>query len=110
MLLLVKILGLVFGDDLFVTDGWPMGQAGISNKLWDEMHKVGAKEFDSYFVNVKIDLTRKEAEDIIDYVYDNQWVSEEEEEYDPLYEQYEEEIIFNPDSEYIEYEDWLSLQ
>lgn len=57
MVTLVKILGLIFGNDLFVTKGWPMGQAGISNKLWDELHKVGAKAFNSYFKNIDLNIT-----------------------------------------------------
>lgn len=54
MVLLIKLLGLVFGNDLFVTNGWPSGNCGISNKLWEEMYKVGAKSFYSYFENVPL--------------------------------------------------------
>lgn len=52
MAVLIKVLGLIFGNDLFVANGWPMGQAGISNKLWEEMYKVGARSFYSYFSNI----------------------------------------------------------
>lgn len=57
MLSIVKVLGHIFGDDLFVTNGWPMGEAGISNKLWDKMHQVGAKAFYSYFENIDLNIT-----------------------------------------------------
>ena len=57
MVFIIKVLGLIFGNDLFVTNGWPMGEAGISNKLWDELHKVGAKAFNSYFKNVEIEVS-----------------------------------------------------
>lgn len=49
MTTIVKIMGKLFGDDLFVVDGWPCGETGISNKLWEEFYKVGAKSFNSTF-------------------------------------------------------------
>ena len=54
MVLLVYLVGKIFGDEYFVTEGFPMGEAGISNRLWEDMKKVGAKEFNSYFVNQQI--------------------------------------------------------
>lgn len=56
MVLLVYLAGRIFGDQYFVTEGFPMGEAGISNRLWEDMKKVGAKEFNSYFVNQPIDI------------------------------------------------------
>lgn len=49
MTTIVKIMGKLFGDDLFVVDGWPSNETGISNKLWEEFYKVGAKSFKSTF-------------------------------------------------------------
>lgn len=49
MTAIVKVMGKLFGDDLFVVDGWPCGETGISNKLWEEFYKVGAKSFNSVF-------------------------------------------------------------
>ena len=49
MTAIVKIMGKLFGDDLFVVDGWPSNETGISNKLWEEFYKVGAKSFKSTF-------------------------------------------------------------
>lgn len=52
MLKIIQIMDKIFGNDLFVIYGWPCGNAGISNKLWEEMYKVGAKSFYSYFEGV----------------------------------------------------------
>ena len=49
MTTIVKIMGKLFGEDLFVTNGWPSGETGLSNKLWEEFYKVGAKSFNSVF-------------------------------------------------------------
>ena len=49
MTAIVKVMGKLFGDDLFVVDGWPSNETGISNKLWEEFYKVGAKSFKSTF-------------------------------------------------------------
>ena len=49
MTTIVKIMGKLFGEDLFVTNGWPSGETGLSNKLWEEFYKVGAKSFKSTF-------------------------------------------------------------
>lgn len=49
MAIVVKIAGKLFGEDLFVTNGWPSGETGISNKLWEEFYSVGAKSFNSVF-------------------------------------------------------------
>ena len=49
MTTIVKVMGKLFGDDLFVVDGWPSNETGISNKLWEEFYKVGAKSFKSTF-------------------------------------------------------------
>ena len=49
MTAIVKVMGKLFGDDLFVVDGWPSNETGISNKLWEEFYKVGAKSFNSVF-------------------------------------------------------------
>lgn len=65
MALVVKVLGIIFGEDLFVTNGWPSGECGISNKLWEEMYKVGAKSFHSYFRNVEISIDDDEYWNII---------------------------------------------
>lgn len=53
------LAGRIFGDDLFVTKrsdfdylivaGGYDGQAAISNKLWEVLEVVGAKEFDTVF-------------------------------------------------------------
>lgn len=53
------IAGKIFGDDLFVTErsdfdhlivaGGYDGQAAISNKLWEVLEVVGAKEFNTVF-------------------------------------------------------------
>lgn len=53
---LVHLVGKIFGNEYFVTEGFPMDEAGISNRLWEDMKKVGAKEFNSYFVNQPIDI------------------------------------------------------
>lgn len=45
----MALLDLVFGNDWFVTGGFPSSEAGISNKLWDDLHIVGARPFMSYF-------------------------------------------------------------
>lgn len=44
------ILGKIFGEDLFVASCWPSSPecCGISNKLWEECYKVGAKSFNTY--------------------------------------------------------------
>lgn len=56
MVLIVYLMGKLFGDQYFVPEGFPMGEAGISNRLWEDMKKVGAKEFNSFFVNQPIDI------------------------------------------------------
>ena len=72
MLLLVKMLGLVFGDDLFVTNGWPMGEAGISNKLWHELEQVGARGFWSYFSNIPM-WDKEELDELVNSAYWYKW-------------------------------------
>lgn len=52
--LVIRFLGFIFGDDLFVTKGFPCGSQGISNKLWEQLYQVGAKSFHSYFKNVPV--------------------------------------------------------
>src|SRR5699024_2260769 len=47
--LLVKLMGIIFGGEYFVSNGFPSGEAGISNKLWADFEKVGAKPFKSQF-------------------------------------------------------------
>lgn len=42
---LVQLAAKVFGNEYFVVGGWPMGEAGISNRLWADLAQVGAKPF-----------------------------------------------------------------
>lgn len=42
-------LGLIFGREYFPTVGFPMGEPGISNRLWADLEKVGAKPFKTRF-------------------------------------------------------------
>lgn len=42
---LVKLAAKVFGNEYFVVGGWPMGEAGISNRLWADLVSAGAKPF-----------------------------------------------------------------
>lgn len=56
IVLLVHLMGKLFGEEYFVTNGFPMGEAGISNRLWEDFKLVGAKEFNSFFVNQPIEL------------------------------------------------------
>ena len=42
---LVQLAAKVFGSEYFVVGGWPMGEAGISNRLWADLVQVGAKPF-----------------------------------------------------------------
>ena len=53
---LIHLMGKLFGEEYFVTNGFPMGEAGISNRLWEDFKLVGAKEFNSFFVNQPIEL------------------------------------------------------
>lgn len=55
----MAFLDLVFGNNWFIVGGFPSGQAGISNKLWDDLHLVGAKPFWSFFDKYDI-LTEEE--------------------------------------------------
>lgn len=57
ILKLLKIAGAIFGTEYFTLCGFPSGEAGISNKLWEDLQFVGAKPFDSYF---EYKMTRKE--------------------------------------------------
>lgn len=50
----MAIADKVFGHEWFVVGGFPSGEHGISNKLWDDLHLVGAKEFNSWFDQVEI--------------------------------------------------------
>jgi hypothetical protein len=43
-----KVLSFLFGEEYFPMRGFPSGDAGISNRLWEDMKLVGAKEFDSH--------------------------------------------------------------
>lgn len=52
VLVIVKIAGKIFGDEYFVSKGFPSGEAGISNRLWADFEKVGARPFNSFFLNV----------------------------------------------------------
>lgn len=56
IVLLVYFMGKLFGEEYFVTNGFPMGEAGISNRLWEDFKEVGAREFNSFFVNQPIEL------------------------------------------------------
>lgn len=42
---LVRALGRLFGKEYFTESGFPMCEAGISNRLWHHMERVGAKPF-----------------------------------------------------------------
>lgn len=42
---LVQLAAKVFGNEYFVVGGWPMGEAGISNRLWADLAEVGARPF-----------------------------------------------------------------
>lgn len=42
-----NLLNKFLGDDYYSLKGWPMGNPGLSNKLWFDLQKVGAKEFTS---------------------------------------------------------------
>lgn len=50
----MAIADKVFGHEWFVVGGFPSGEHGISNKLWDDLHLVGAREFNSWFDQVEI--------------------------------------------------------
>lgn len=41
------LLNKLLGDEYYPLKGWPMDQAGISNQLWFDLMKVGAKPFTS---------------------------------------------------------------
>lgn len=61
--LLVKLMRIIFGNEYFVSHGFPSGETGISNKLWADFEKVGAKPFKSKFKTVL--WTSKEFEELI---------------------------------------------
>lgn len=61
--LLVKLMGIIFGGEYFVSNGFPSGETGISNKLWADFEKVGAKPFKSKFKTVL--WTSKEFKELI---------------------------------------------
>lgn len=64
MNLIIKLMGFIFGRDYFVTAGFPSGEAGISNKLWADFEKVGAKPFNSFFYNVPMWDTVEELKEV----------------------------------------------
>lgn len=45
----VALAGLVFGREYFPLQGFPMGEPGISNRLWADLEKVGARPFKTRF-------------------------------------------------------------
>lgn len=57
---LCAFLGWLFDDKWFVVGGFPSGESGISNKLWDDFHAVGAKPFWSWFDQVDMDWSDKD--------------------------------------------------
>jgi hypothetical protein len=46
---IIWILGGFFGREYFPLRGFPMGEPGISNKLWEDLLLVGAKPFKTRF-------------------------------------------------------------
>ena len=64
ILVIVKIAGKIFGDEYFVSKGFPSGEAGISNQLWADFEKVGAKPFNSFFYNVPMWDTVEELKEV----------------------------------------------
>lgn len=51
-----KLLNVLLGKEYYPMEGWPMGQPGVSNKLWHDMQELGlAKPFLSTY-NGKVDL------------------------------------------------------
>lgn len=50
----MALLNYMFGNEWFVVGGFPSGEHGISNKLWDDLHEVGAKPFWSWFKNQEV--------------------------------------------------------
>lgn len=44
-----RIMSLIFGEKYFPIAGFPMGDPGISNRLWQDMVCVGAKPFKTRF-------------------------------------------------------------
>lgn len=59
----MAIADKVFGHEWFVVGGFPSGEHGISNKLWDDLRLVGAREFNSWFDQVEI-FSDKELDEI----------------------------------------------
>ena len=47
MNLIVRCAGVVFGRQYFVANGFPSGETGISNRLWEAFELVGAKPFNT---------------------------------------------------------------
>ena len=64
ILAIVKMAGKIFGDEYFVSKGFPSGEAGISNKLWADFEKVGAKPFNSFFYNVPMWNNEEELKEV----------------------------------------------
>lgn len=52
-----RLMGALFGKEYFPSSGFPMGNPGVSNRLWSEMTTVGAKAFKTRF---EIAVTREE--------------------------------------------------
>jgi hypothetical protein len=44
-----QVMGWIFGKEYFPSSGFPMGEPGISNRLWADMVQVGAKPFKTRF-------------------------------------------------------------
>ena len=42
---MIKPLNKIFGENLFPMNGFPSGETGISNQLWEEFYRAGAGDF-----------------------------------------------------------------
>lgn len=91
---IIKILDKIFGNELFINNciiGNP-DDCAISNKLWEELKKVGAKEFYSTFV-ATINLLKEDISYIhneFEYYDYNEWVNTNGR-YNPYLRRYEDE-------------------
>jgi len=52
-----QIMNWIFGEEYFPISGFPMGEPGISNRLWADFARVGAKPFKTRF---QITVTKEE--------------------------------------------------
>lgn len=75
----VTVLSWIYGKEYFhisEEDGVNMGNACLSNKLWETFSQYGAKEFTSYWENVAVDLGA------YDWMYPDYYEDDDYEDYD----------------------------